>query len=255
MSTTDIVNATSNGALNAIDWMVPIINYLDPQGGALQRSAYNTWLAGPNPSGATRKLFTYQSCSSSGTCTNGTVGSGVTYPNYNVDGLPVANRAMEWMSFRNGASGELYYAADVCMSPNGQGPYCGTGSQTPFTNIYYSGGWGDGTLVYAGCAGSLCTSKPSYMGTGVTTPIILPSVRLKHLRDGVQDYEYLNVLTKAGKGSVVTSQMNSWITNSYTYETTGTGLQTARIALGTALHGLTYPSVLLPPINLNGVVQ
>jgi hypothetical protein len=126
---------------------------------------------------------------------------------------------------------------------------------TPFTNVYYSGGWGDGTLLYAGCAGSLCVGKPSYMGSSVTVPIMLPSVRLKHIRDGQQDYEYLHALTLLGKGSLATTQLNSWITNSYTFETSGTGLQAARSALGTALHQLTYSSSLMPPLTLTGTLQ
>ena len=47
----------------------------------------------------------------------------------------------------------------------------------PWNGVYYSGNWGDGTLVYAGC---VVSATVCYMGTGVTTPIILPSIRLKH---------------------------------------------------------------------------
>jgi Domain of unknown function (DUF4091) len=89
----------------------------------------------------------------------------------------------------------------------------------------------------------------------VSTPIILPSVRLKHIRDGMQDYEYLHALANANQGSFVNAQINSWITNSYTFETTGTGLQTARLYLGNALHQLTYATHPLPPTGLNVVVQ
>ena len=119
----------------------------------------------------------------------------------------------------------------------------GSGTQTaylsdPWQGIYFSGGWGDGTLVYPGCVVSTATC---YMGSGVTTPIILPSIRLSDIRDGVQDYEYLNALTVAGKGSVVSTQIASWITNSYTFETSGAGLQAARLNLGTTMHQLSFP--------------
>jgi hypothetical protein len=68
----------------------------------------------------------------------------------------------------------------------------------------------------------------------------------------MQDYEYLNVLTNKGKGALVTTEVNSWITNSYTFETTGSGLEAARMALGTAMQQLTYPPVaLLPPTGLS----
>ena len=78
---------------------------------------------------------------------------------------------------------------------------------------------------------------------------------LKHMRDGMQDWEYMNVLTKEGQGAYVTTQIQSWITNSYTYEYSGTGLQAARSKLGTTLHNLTYSAALLPPPTLSGTVQ
>jgi hypothetical protein len=72
----------------------------------------------------------------------------------------------------------------------------------------------------------------------------------------VQDYEYLNVLNNHGQGALVTTEINSWITNSYTFETTGSGLEAARSALGTAMHQLTYHSVvLLPPPGLSVTVH
>jgi Domain of unknown function (DUF4091) len=234
--TTNIASATANGVLNGIDWMVPIINDMDPQGGSLQRSAYNTWLAGS--AGPTRQLFSYQSCESAGTCGNGTTGgSTATWPNYNVDGKPAANRAMEWLTYAHTQTGELYYGTTISWTSFGSNPW---------NSIYAFGGWGDGTLLYPGVS--------SKIGT-VATPIFLPSVRLKHIRDGMQDYEYLSELNSAGKGALVQLQITSWITNSYTFETTGTGLENARMALGQAMHEITYSNFLLPPTNLRGTVQ
>ncbi|HEX3892283.1 MAG TPA: DUF4091 domain-containing protein [Terracidiphilus sp.] len=219
--TTDIDTATKNGVAESIDIMAPVINYLDPQGRASQRPSYAAWLARrTNPP---RQLWTYQSCMSAGTCVNGTIGSGETYPNYDIDGVPAANRAMEWMSFRNGVSGELYFDLDYAWKPGND----------PWTQPYFFGGWGDGTLVYPGTS--------PYIGSGVKHPIFLPSIRLKHIRDGMQDYEYLTVLSNSGQGKFVSAQINQWIQNSYTFETTGAGLQAARRALGGAMHKLTYP--------------
>jgi Domain of unknown function (DUF4091) len=160
---------------------------------------------------------------SAGTCTNGTVGSGVTYPNYNVDGKPAANRAMEWLSYRNGVTGELYYLLNNAWA-NGD----------PWQSVYAFGGWGDGSLLYPGTS--------SRLGSNITHPIFLPSVRLKHMRDGIQDYEYLNILSTKGQRSVVSAELHGWIKNSYTFETTGSGLESARMALGMAMHKLTYPA-------------
>jgi Domain of unknown function (DUF4091) len=227
--TTNIANATANNALNDIDWMVPIVNDLDPQGGSLQRSAYVNWLSGGGS--VPRRLWSYQSCESAGTCGNGTTGTpNATWPNLHVDGLPVANRAMEWLTFFHNQAGELYYYIDICdYAAN-----CGypTKVQDPFTTVYYAGGNGDGTLMYP-CSTTRC---------GTIYPIWLPSMRLKMMRDGMQDYEYLYELTTLGQGAFVTSQIQSWITNSYTFTIDPAGLSAARQALGTSLHQLTYPA-------------
>jgi hypothetical protein len=240
--TANIQNATANGVLNGIDIMVPIINDLDPQGGSLQRSAYNAWLAGS--AGPKRLLWSYQSCSSSGTCSNGTIGGAqATWPNYNIDGVSVANRAMEWMSYRNGVSGELYYNTTGCW----QGNSCGVIPSDPWVGQYNFGGWGDGNLMYPGI--------PSKVGAGVTIPFWVPSIRVKQIRDGMQDYEYLKVLNAAGQGSVVNTQISAWISSSSSFETTGSGMQKARMALGAAIHQLTYSGTLLPPTGLSATVQ
>ena len=251
LTTSNITNATTFGALNAIDTMVPIINELDPIGGSLQRSNYNAWLAGPAADGLTRSLWSYQSCESAG-C--GSTAINVPYPNYNVDGRAVANRAMEWMTFLHTQSGELYYNATLCWSNTS----CRT-PPDPWATVLYQGGWGDGTLTYPGGPNP---ASDNYMGSGVTHPLWLPSLRLKMIRDGMQDYEYMTALTSAGQGVFVQSQISSWITNSYTFNTgetatTGT-IAAARQALGTKLHQLTYPpvaSTAAPPTNLTGTVQ
>lgn len=244
--TTWLANATTNGVLNSIDWMVVPTVYLDPLGGSLLTSTYNTWLAG-NCCGAgsspVRQIWSYQACGSTGTCSNGYPGpSNYTYPNYVIDGKPAATRVMEWLTFFHAQTGELYYYTTNCWSNS-----CGYPAQTtdPWVSVYAYGNWGDGVLLYPGTTAKI----------GTTNPIFLPSVRLKHIRDGMQDYEYLYKLSAAGKGSLVMTQINSWITNSYSFDTTGKGLQAARMVIGNALHQLSYPVPLSPPTNLTLSVQ
>jgi hypothetical protein len=244
--TGNIGDATACSAISgttAADILVPIIQDMDtntyfasantPTG--YHRSEYNTWLTG-NCCGAgspPRQVWSYQSCESAacgGTSVN------VTYPNYGIDGKPTANRAMEWMTYRNDQSGELYYEFTQCWDN------C---SSDPWTNQVYSGMNGDGTLVYPGDNAHI----------GVSQFVFLPSVRLKHLRDGMQDYEYLQVLANAGQSAFAQQQIQSWITNSYTFEMTGSGLTAARQALGAKLHQQTYSTSLLPPPTLNGTLQ
>jgi hypothetical protein len=253
--TGNIANATTCGALNYVDWLVVPISDMEPEGRSLQRSTYNTWLAGNccGGSGPARRLWSYNACGSAGTCTNGYPGSGVTYPNYDVDGLPAANRANEWMTYLHTQTAELYYAVTCAW----QLASCYGGSAVdPWTTVYAFGGWGDGTLLYPSTSLASVNHVTQPGGAQLATPIILPSIRLKHSRDGMQDYEYLNVLTNKGKGALVTTEINSWITNSYTFETTGSGLEAARMALGTAMHQLTYPAVaILPPAGLSVTVH
>jgi hypothetical protein len=242
--TTDWVSANANSALNCIDIMIPPINILEPIGGPLQTlSNYTAWRSASNPAGATRLWWSYGACGSAGTCSNGTVGpSTYTYPNYDIDGKPAANRAMEWITYLHGQTGELYYGYDLCQAPFVY-PNTITGCDPSgtyvngWTSLYSYGNWGDGNLMYFG---SNEVGSYNYMGAGVTTPIFLPSIRLKMIRDGVQDYEYLYKLNSLGYGSFVNTQITSWVTNSYTFETTGSGLQAARIALGNKLHSLSF---------------
>lgn len=251
--TTNLATATANNALNSIDWMVPIINDMDPPGGSNQRSSYSSWLAGS--SGPARRLWIYQSCESEA-CGSGNSNSyNVNWPNYMIDGTAISNRVMGWMDYYYNVSGDLYYNATICWGLS----TCSNGGD-PWKSLYYSGGNGDGTLLYPGRqTGS--TIGPENVGT--TYPIYLPSIRLKNQRDGLQDYEYLNVLNSKGQGTLVSNVVSSWITNAYGYNNNPTAaegvytsdLTDARYALGTAMNQLTYPAVLLPPASLTGTLQ
>jgi hypothetical protein len=243
--TADLADTTSCGGLNTVDWMVVNIGLMEPQGGSGQRSSYNLWLSGNccSGSGPARQLWSYLSCYPN--C--GGAQASYTYPNYDIDSYPVANRAMEWMTFRNQQSGELYYLLDGCFYYT-----CG-GPTDPWASVYEYGNNGDGDLLYPGSK-STNTSKLAAQ-VGVSTPIWIPSIRLKMMRDGMQDYEYLNLLTNEGQGSFVQSQISSWITNAYTFSVNPSGLTTARQALGQAIHQLTYPVSLLPPTNPIATLQ
>jgi hypothetical protein len=250
--TTNMNYATDNGVQNVIDWMLPQMYDLESPswitgsyfGGPWQGPQYTAWLAG----NAQRKIGTYQACTSAGTCGNGTTGpANYTWPNLHIDGRPVANRAMEWLTFLHSGpsyqntplSVELYWSADACDYYT-----CGypAGTHDPFVSVLLAGGNGDGTLVYP-CSTARC---------GTASPIWLPSIRLKHWRDGIQDYEYLLALKNAGYSSFANSQITSWITNSYTFTIDPSGLTNARQALGTKLHQLGLQSSGPSPCDVNG---
>jgi hypothetical protein len=270
------------GATNAIDyWVVEQAsewrNSTDGGGanGTNELSYYTNWRATSNPDGIKRQLWSYESCSSAGTCGNGSKGpSDFNYPNDNIDGKPAANRAMEWMIFMNTEQGELAFA-NVCTWPGNGGCSYNQSStaQDPWVNAYAFGNNGSATEALPStyyCSNSSNWAYPQqncpaytypkvYVGqpngSALATPLTLPTIRLKHKRDGFQDYEYLKALTTAGQRNVVTTQISSWITNRNSYEYTGTGLQAARLALGKALHEQSYPVGLMPPPSLTGTVQ
>ena len=273
LATTEIGNMNANastsgctaqGVTNSLDIMVAAIQCLEPnemyvcsagEGGAnppigYDRPLYNTWLSHTNPDGIRPMLWSYLACGGAGTCSNGIVGN-LNYPNYNLDSKPAGTRAMEWMTYFHQQTGELYYYTTSQWES-------GT---DPWKSVYEYGNNGDGTLVYpsAWCSnpGSSCSTVTEHVtqqsGAALTTPLWIPSVRMKEMRDGMQDYEYLNLLNEVGQGTFVTTEITSWITNSYTYDVTGVGLMAARKALGNKIHQLTYPAVQAPA--LSGVIQ
>jgi hypothetical protein len=78
---------------------------------------------------------------------------------------------------------------------------------------------------------------------------LLPSIRLKWLRDGVDDYDYIQLLKNMGQGdwamSVVQTVAVSWSVWTQDSEK----LEAARITLGNKLHELNTPGGTPPPTS------
>jgi hypothetical protein len=223
--TGDVAEASKYSALSAVDILIPIVNFMDPRGGSNQRSTYSTWLAGQ----AGRQVWMYEGCTSHGSCSNGYPGdSSNTWPSVMIDSTPVRNRIMQWIEYLNNVSGDLYYDTELCWVAS----YCQDGAghtgTDPWTYTYTYGGNGEGTLIYPGTTAKI----------GGTTPIPLPSMRLKIIRDGMEDYEYLHALTNAGLGSFAMAEAQSFITNAYTFNNDPTALLNVRTVLGNKLHQL-----------------
>jgi len=174
--TTTLPNADANGLTLVTDIMVPVVNWMDgvdPPYVGDQRPAYDGFLGH-----ARGKLWLYQSCMSHG-CAYGTTlpenRPGAGWPSYMVDVSAAKNRAMEWISFLERASGELYYETAMALP-------------TAWTNVYQFSGNGDGTLFYPG--------TPAMIGG--TTNVPVASIRMKMIRLGMQDYEWLKMVADAG---------------------------------------------------------
>jgi hypothetical protein len=222
MVTTNITSASQHNVLPSIDILSPVVDQMDGQYEKNQRPSYDSWLGIPG-----HRLWWYQSCDEASTCDNGKPGDpNQTYGSYMIDSTPVGNRVFQWLAYLHGIETELYYFVDYCWSTP-----CGypAKSTDPWQSIYIFGGNGDGTLEYPGTPAKI----------GGTTPIPLPSIRLKHIRDGMQDYEYLAALDRAGYSTLARKTAESFIENPYTFNTAPQAMLYARKALGVKLHELS----------------
>jgi hypothetical protein len=79
-------------------------------------------------------------------------------------------------------------------------------------------------------------------------------MRLKMIRDGMQDYEYLIALDKAGQSTFAQATAHTFITNAFTFSNKPDDLLNARQALGFHLHQLAHPPATPGPQNLKTTV-
>jgi Domain of unknown function (DUF4091) len=227
--TASIQNASLFNATGYINWLVPIVNDMDDKPGNAnagnQRSNYGTFL-GLN---AINRVWLYTSCFSYGcdpniTCQSSPSGSATNdpyfngWPGYAIDEPASEARAMGWLSFLYDTTGELYYNVTHCLS-------------SAWTAQYASGGNGDGTLFYPG--------NPQNIGG--TDWIPLESMRLKLIRDGYEDYEYLKILANSGQNAIARQIAQRLFANMYTTNRSDADVQAAR-------HQLAH---LIDPINVS----
>jgi hypothetical protein len=122
-----------------------------------------------------KSLWFYQSCASHGcNIVGGPYFTG--WPSYMIDVPGAANRVMQWLAWKFRIEGELYYSMNEAYGQDND----------PWENVRLFGGNGDGTLFYPG--------RPSRIGGQKDIPI--ESIRLKLIREGMEDYEYLALLAK-----------------------------------------------------------
>jgi hypothetical protein len=210
--TTAIQDADAHGVTSSIDIIVPVINYLDDKSGTYggnQRAKYDAFLA----ASPRREIWSYQSCMSHG-C-GGTVNFGspswsdnyfTGWPSYMIDASAVRNRAMEWLSFRYRLAGELYYETAMAFSHDA------------WTSQWDFNGNGDGTLFYPGTPGKI----------GGATHVPVASIRLKMIREGMEDYEYLKLLADAGDEAFAQRVAGALFPNAYATEVAPAALMAAR---------------------------
>ena len=119
-----------------------------------------------------------------------------------VDSPPMFTRLSQWMAWYYDATGFLYYDTMAKWSvAQGKDPFGGT---------WYLGGHGDGTLIYPGVvdtSGRTCgANTPSIGGTH---DVPLPSIRLKLMRDSLEDYELMLLAQAATDRATVDAVVNN----------------------------------------------
>ncbi|HEX3587711.1 MAG TPA: hypothetical protein VH024_17050 [Candidatus Angelobacter sp.] len=168
MVTASISQYQNCGAGSPVAIMDPVLDAMESPSSGNHRADYNTFLQT-----AGHQVWMYQSCDQDGcgTTTNGDTSQN-NWPSLVLDATGVQSRAEPWMHYIYSVPGMLFFDTtnqiDTAWNPNGLwNP--GTTSDA------------DGTLVYAGTPGQI----------GGSSHIPIASYRLKMLRAGLQDYEYL----------------------------------------------------------------
>jgi hypothetical protein len=195
----------------AVDLWTPLINCIDDRCGespceeTVAREAYATVEA----RGAS--LWWYQSCVSHGCGVVGDAGA-ARWPTYVIDAPAVAARIMPWLAWVEGVAGELYYNTVEAWA----------GAADPWTDLHLHGGNGDGTLFYPG--------TPERIGGATDVPV--ESLRLKLIREGLEDYEYLALLARAGGGAAARARAAALAGSVCDWRAEPEALYAAREAIG-----------------------
>jgi hypothetical protein len=223
--TTTIALAQANGVLGSIDTLVPVVDYVDPMPPATNtRAQYDPWLG----QSSQHRAWMYQSCDSHG-CGGGPGGAASSgWPSYMIDAPATLNRAMEWQSWRERVSGELYYDTTYAFSRG-----------DAWTNQYYFSGNGDGTLFYPGTPAKI----------GGTSQVPVASLRLKMIREGQEDFEYLKLLAAAGDPAMADNEAAGLSPSAYNDVSDPALVDAARHRIALRIEQLTaqMPPPMYPP--------
>jgi hypothetical protein len=145
-------------------------------------------------------------------------------PWWHID-FPLLNyRVPAWMAWRDGMKGLLYWGGmsywDLTDDPWTQAPYY-TGSGRPQQGKKGIVFQGEGSLVYPARA-------VGYDG-------IVPTIRLKALRDAIEDYEYLAILDRLGKTAEARKLVRSRTESFFQWEKDPAAYEKTRIKLATLI--------------------
>lgn len=247
MITAEKPSADSVNISSVIDIWVPIINFVEgPKICEYGGSKHPDWYTGDHRQdyeplvNAGKGLWWYQSCMSEGCasavqpahgssapgcdpdrlCTNG-LQPNVTWPSYMIDAPGTFNRVMSWMSYQYQIEGELYWGSNAA-----DGHYTDPNNSS-WDVQWLAGGNGDGSVTYPG--------RPDKIGG--SSPIPIASVRLKQIRDGLEDLEYMYLLEDAAGREATRKIVSQVVRKTYDFTHDAESMMAARAALASAIEG------------------
>lgn len=194
-------------------------------------------------------LWWYHGCMD--TSCGSTGGSGFNgYINYLVEYPAMRARISPWMNFKYGIQGEELWSVTAGFSKStgfSGDPYHSLWSSNYATN-------GDGVLFYPGVVNTAAVGLPAADGRGAHTPSIggthdipIESIRLKMIREGYEDYEYLKKLKDLGSNDWAQSKVATLVTNTYTWNSNEGDMYAVREALATKIGELMGSADVIPP--------
>ena len=135
-----------------------------------------------------------------------------------IDAPAPFNRAMSWVNYLLDVRGELYWRVNAADRAN-----------TSWSNQWLAGGNGDGSLTYPGTPAQI----------GGTTFVPVASVRMKLIRDGLEDLEYMYLAeAKVGRAKVL-KVVRSVVRAAYDFEHSAEPWLAARERLAALIEGHT----------------
>lgn len=148
-------------------------------------------------------------------------------PKWEIDYAPIDYRIQAgFLSQSLGFTGLLYWRVDLW-------------TVDPWTSVNNSGQLasgnypGEGMLVYPG-------QDVNYSG-------VVPSIRLKQLREGIEDYEYVAILKTLGRGSWALSLVNTIAQNWQNWTQNPDALEAVRRQLGEEIDQMARTNFIAPP--------
>lgn len=211
--TTHAQSASLHGGEDWVDIMVVNLELLhgpahSPFFPGDQRPLYDSFLADRK---RPREIWLYTACGSHG-CTTSSDPYTNGWAGYEIDAPASEARAMPWLAFRYRATGTLYYDMALKLA-------------TAWDDQYRYSGNGEGTLFYPGTPDRI----------GGTRPIPIESMRMKLIRDGYEDYEYLQLLRNNGLESEAQRVASSLFPAPYDTAKSDAQVQAARKQLATRI--------------------